>query len=319
MGELDICFFLRLQQSHPFLPSLPTLCSTTPPSWSLLTSVALILYRTDCRFLHVTPEDRPDPNSAPTANGRPIPYGLKKWRDRTYSASGPGQWKGGPTQEWKTHANGMEKEFEVRYVSRDDLQSIHNSILLIFPRIHSHVLVGYLNSQPAYGSVHPDKASIAQALASLPSNVKALNLNNSGATRVPPYGARNGHVHPGKPHHTHQNGPLPNAAQPPKQRIPSEEDFPSLSGSHPSSASSASLTSLNGGKTAAQILKSAAPGANKLRSATGQVPKTGGSETTAVTNSASATDAESEGASVKSGSGADEQVTIPRYPSLRVQ
>ena len=93
---------------------------------------------------------------------------------------------------------------------------------------------------------HPDKATIAEQLASLPSNMRHLGLANGyhGKNSSNPGKSANGSA---KPH-------------PPAQRIPNADDFPSLNGSSTVTRSPASsVHSLLNGKTAAQILKSAPP------------------------------------------------------------
>lgn len=124
--------------------------------------------------------------------------------------------------------------------------------------------------QPNFGGGHSDKASIAQALASLPSNMKALNLSNGHRANGNPNGngaPRNSNPPPLTNGNGNGNGHgKPNQNQQPAQRIPSEEDFPSLAGSGSTgiarSNSSLSVITSNGGKTAAQILKSSPPSAS---------------------------------------------------------
>lgn len=205
--------------------------------------------------------------------------------------------------------------------------------------------------------MHPDKASIAQALASLPSNVKNLsltsknprNVNSTNGPRSAPANGVNGPIPNGSMSTPHSSGPgLTNGngyksnyrdrAQPPSpthlgtnrdapsapQRVPNEDDFPTLGGNRPSLSSGSinsngfanthASTIVNGsGKTAAQILKSSLPqGAvsGKFRPRDGVTPVTTkatgvGIEVASAASSEKTTDVES----LKSGSGISDQVS----------
>ncbi|KAF9512792.1 hypothetical protein BS47DRAFT_1393949 [Hydnum rufescens UP504] len=138
---------------------------------------------------------------------------------------------------------------------------------------------------PHYSGVHPDKAAIAQQLASLPSNIRSLNLSNS--------------------HRNTEKGPKSNGTgTPSKQRIPNADDFPSLNGSIRSTTGS--VHSVSSGKTAAQILKSSPPTA-KARTAK-EAPRSEGTSTSGKT-----TDLDSTGSS-SSATGTGGQVSRPTSP-----
>ncbi|KAF8338063.1 uncharacterized protein EI90DRAFT_3013387 [Cantharellus anzutake] len=93
-----------------------------------------------------------------------------------------------------------------------------------------------------FSGQRPDKATIAEQLSTLPSNIRNLSLANG-------YHGKNSHN--GKSAHASAK------SQPPPQRVPNADDFPSLNGSSAITRSPASsVQSLLNGKTAAQILKS---------------------------------------------------------------
>jgi len=86
--------------------------------------------------------------------------------------------------------------------------------------------------------------------------MRALNLSNSRNDTT-----RNGLMGLGMTSASRNASSSGSKSQPQQQRVPSEEDFPSLNGSTRTPTTNGAMNAIasNGGKTAAQILKSSPP------------------------------------------------------------